>query len=300
VAAKQDAGFAKRLTSPTMRAMSVARLFSCVALALLAFAGNSLLCRLALKNTTIDAATFTTVRLVSGAVTLWCIVQLRARAAPQGNWMGALALFAYAATFSLAYLHLPAGTGALLLFGAVQASMLCYGLLRGERLSARQLCGLLLALGGLIALLLPGVSAPPLASAMLMISAGIAWGAYSLLGRKAADPLRATAGNFLRTVPLTLAFSVASLHWFAWDTRGVLYAIASGAITSGIGYAIWYGALPHLKAMQAATVQLAVPAIAALGGIVLLGEAPTLRLLLCALAILGGIALVLVRKAPGG
>lgn len=277
--------------------MSVARLFSCVALALLAFAGNSLLCRLALKNTTIDAATFTTVRLVSGAVTLWCIVRLRARAAPQGNWTGALALFAYAATFSLAYLRLPVGTGALLLFGAVQASMLCYGLMRGERLAARQLCGLLVALCGLIALLLPGITAPPLASALLMIAAGIAWGAYSLLGRKAADPLRATAGNFLRTVPLTLAFSVASLQWFAWDTRGMLYAIASGAITSGIGYAIWYSALPHLKAMQAATVQLAVPAVAALGGIVLLGEAPTLRLLLCALAILGGIALVLARKA---
>ena len=273
--------------------MSRFRLIACVLLALLAFAGNSLLCRVALRSTGIDAATFTTIRLAAGALILGALVHGRGDGGRGGSWAGASALFTYAAAFSLAYLRLSAGTGALLLFGAVQASMLGWGLLRGERLTMRQAAGLSLAVGGLAALLLPGASAPPVSSALLMMAAGTAWGAYSLLGRGAGDPLRATAGNFLRALPFTLAFSVLSLRAFAWDAAGVACAIASGALTSGVGYAIWYAALPRLKATHAATVQLAVPVIAALGGILLLGEAPTLRLLLCALAILGGIALVI-------
>ena len=274
--------------------MSRWRLFICVTLALLAFAGNSLLCRAALNGTAIDAATFTTMRLASGALMLWGIALLRSHATRAGSWPAALALFVYAAAFSIAYLQLSAGTGALLLFGAVQASMIGYGLLRGERLATQQAIGLLLALGGLLALLLPGLSAPPLRSALLMLMAGAAWGAYSLLGRNAGDALQATAGNFLRALPLTIVFSAVSAQMISWDVRGLLYAIASGALTSGIGYAIWYTALPRLKAVQAATVQLSVPVVAALGGVLLLGESLTLRLLLCATAILGGIALVIV------
>lgn len=277
--------------------MSRLRLFICVVLALLAFAGNSLLCRLALKSTAVDAATFTSVRLASGALSLGLIVALRRHSARAGSWPAALALFVYAAAFSLAYVQLSAGTGALLLFGAVQASMIGYGLVRGERFTPRQVAGLLLALGGLLALLLPGLSAPPLRSSLLMLAAGGAWGAYSLLGRNAGDPLQATAGNFLRTLPLTIMFSASAVQLFSWDARGVLYAVASGALTSGIGYAIWYTALPRLKALQAATVQLSVPVVAALGGVALLGESLTLRLLLCGVAILGGIALVIVEKA---
>jgi drug/metabolite transporter (DMT)-like permease len=187
---------------------------------------------------------------------------------------------------------LPTGTGALLLFGAVQATMIGRGLLAGERLSPLQWCGLALALGGLTGLLLPGVSAPPMAGALLMVVAGIAWGAYSLRGRIAGDATAKTAGNFLRAVPFALALSAVMLRDARVDAAGIACAVASGALTSGIGYAIWYTALPHLRAASAATVQLSVPALAAIAGIVLLGEPPTWRLALATLAILGGIALV--------
>jgi drug/metabolite transporter (DMT)-like permease len=268
------------------------------ALALLAFAGNSLLCRAALQHTPIDAPSFTTIRLVSGALTLWLLVQLtRREATGRGSWPSALALFAYAAAFSFAYVSLPAGTGALLLFGAVQTGMIGWGLLKGERFSPLQWIGLLLALAGLVGLLLPGLAAPPLGAALLMIAAGLAWAVYSLRGRGAGDPLRVTAGNFVRTAPVALVMSLLFLGSAQVDPAGALYAIASGAITSGIGYAIWYAALPHLKAISAATLQLSVPVIAAVGGIVWLGEPLTLRLLLAASAIVGGIALV-IRRQP--
>ena len=276
--------------------MSRLRLIGLVVLALMAFAGNSLLCRQALRVTPIDAATFTSVRLIAGAVALWIIVRVRDRKGATGTWRSALALFAYAAAFSFAYTSLPAGTGALLLFGAVQATMIGYGLWRGERMRPAQVAGLLLAFAGLVVLTLPGVSAPPLQGALLMLAAGVAWGIYSLRGKGAGDPLRATAGNFLRCVPLALASSLAAWHWFSPDAVGIAYAIASGALTSGVGYAIWYTALPGLKATHAATVQLSVPVIAAIGGIVLLHEQVTLRLLLAAIAILGGIALVVLDK----
>lgn len=274
-----------------------ARLITLTSLALLAFAGNSLLCRAALQHTSIDAASFTTIRLVSGALVLWLLVRLRSGGATGwGNWPSALALFAYAAAFSFAYVSLPAGTGALLLFGAVQAGMIGWGLWKGERFSAMQLAGLALALGGLVGLLLPGLSAPPLAGALLMIAAGLAWGVYSLRGKGAGDPMRVTAGNFLRAAPMALLMSLLMLQQAALDWAGVGYAVASGAMTSGIGYAIWYTALPALKATQAASLQLSVPVIAALGGIVLLGEPLTLRLVMASVAILGGIALVIRRR----
>ncbi|WP_277374021.1 DMT family transporter [Pseudomonas sp. AA-38] len=278
-----------------------ARTLLLTALAMLAFAGNSLLCRLALRETEIDAASFTFIRLLSGALSLWVLLQLRHTRQPMaGNWPGALALFLYAAAFSFAYLQLDAGVGALLLFGAVQLSMLLWGLLRGERLSPLATLGTLLASAGLLALLLPGASAPPFSAALLMLIAGIAWGAYSLLGRGQGDPLAVTAGNFLRATPLAVLLAVALSNQLQWDGPGLLYALLSGALTSGIGYAIWYSALPGLRASQAATVQLSVPILAALGGSLLLGEALSLRLLLSAAAVLGGIALVLGSRQRAG
>ena len=269
------------------------------ALAMLAFAGNSLLCRLALRETEIDAASFTAVRLTSGALMLAVLLRLRSVSRPMaGSWPGALALFTYAAAFSFAYLHLDTGVGALLLFGAVQLSMLLWGLWRGERLPALATFGTLLAGGGLLFLLLPGASAPPLSAALLMLLAGSAWGAYSLLGRGQGDPLAVTAGNFLRATALGLLLAVPLFAQLQSDAAGLFYAVLSGALTSGIGYAIWYSALPGLRASQAATVQLSVPILAALAGSLVLGEALSLRLMLSAVAVLGGIALVLGSRQP--
>jgi drug/metabolite transporter (DMT)-like permease len=283
--------------------MSYARIIVLTSLAMIAFAGNSLLCRVALANTSIDAASFTTIRLISGAVMLWLLVRMRRRTQKgAGSWLSAFALFAYAAGFSFAYLSLPAGTGALLLFGAVQATMIGHGIWVGERLLRMQFVGLVLALGGLVGLLLPGLSAPPLHGSILMLGAGIAWGVYSLRGKSSADPVTVTAGNFLRAVPIAAALSVFILGGASLDQAGFWYAIASGALASGIGYAIWYTALPGLKATQAATVQLSVPVIAALGGTMFLSEPVTPRLLLTSVAILGGIGLVILErteKTPG-
>jgi drug/metabolite transporter (DMT)-like permease len=264
---------------------------------MLDFAGNSLLCRVALKSTGIDAASFTSIRLISAAITLWLVVRLSSKTSSgKGNWPSAIALFAYAAGFSFAYINLTAATGALLLFGAVQTTMIGYGIWRGERLLKLQFLGLILALGGLVGLTLPGFSAPPLVSALLMIGAGAAWGIYSLRGKGAGDPTLVTAGNFLRTVPITVALSLLMIAHITWDSAGIWYAVMSGALTSGIGYAIWYKALPALKATQAATVQLSVPVIAAMGGIILLGEPLSLRLILASIAIISGIALVILER----
>lgn len=220
-----------------------------------------------------------------------------------GSWFSALALFIYAAAFSFAYVSLAAGTGALLLFAAVQATMIAWGLHRGDQFHLRQCVGLLLALAGLFVLLLPGISAPSFGASILMLCAGLAWGIYSLRGKTAANPACATAGNFLRATPMALLLGVGSLHWIRLDRVGLEYAITSGAITSGLGYVIWYGALTGLKATSAATVQLSVPVLAAVGGIVFLGEAMTLRFFASSLAVLGGIALVVIEKgqavAPG-
>ena len=275
----------------------LARVIALTSLAMIAFAGNSLLCRIALTHTTIDAATFTTIRLMSGAAALWLVVRMR-RGTPAGagNWASAFALFVYAAGLSFAYVRLPAATGALLLFGAVQATMIGYGICAGERLAKFQLVGLMLALGGLVGLLLPGFSAPPLYGSVLMLSAGVAWGIYSLSGKGKGDPTRVTAGNFLRAVPIAATLSLVTLQESSLDLAGFWCAALSGALASGAGYVVWYTALPALKAANAATVQLSVPVIAAVGGVLLLGEPISLRMILASVAILGGIALVIVKK----
>ncbi len=271
-------------------------------LAMIAFAGNSLLCRMALKHTGLDPASFTSIRILSGALVLWLVTRGRGNIrCLAGSWPSALALFAYAACFSYAYVSLTASTGALLLFGAVQATMIGYGLCAGERLKMRQSVGLACAFLGLAGLLLPGLSAPPLLGSLLMLGAGGAWGIYSLRGKGRADPTCETTGNFLRAAPLAILLSLITIRWNTWDGSGVWYAVASGAVASGLGYAVWYGALRGLKATSAASVQLSVPVIAAVGGIIFLDEVITLRLLAASTAILGGIALVLIdrRKHPG-
>lgn len=275
------------------------------ALAMLAFAGNSLLCRMALTLNGVDAASFTSVRLVSGAVALWLLVRFRGGAKTDlayGNWGSALALFAYAALFSYAYVGMTAATGALLLFGAVQASMIGWGLVHGERLRPLQTLGFAAALAGLAALMLPGFATPQTGVALAMLGAGVAWGVYSLRGKattpgQTADPLATTCGNFVRTVPMALALSAVALPSLRLDAAGLALAVASGAVTSGLGYAMWYRALPALQATQAATVQLSVPVIAAVGGVLILGEHFTWQLLVSSVAILGGTALVLRKPA---
>jgi drug/metabolite transporter (DMT)-like permease len=267
------------------------------ALAMLAFAANSLLCRLALQQDRIDPASFGAIRLLAGALVL-AVAMRRGRQTPAPDgWRARLSsaalLFAYVALFSFAYVSLAAGTGALILFGAVQLTMLGAGLLAGERFTPAGWMGLALALAGLATLLLPGAAAPSLRGAVLMAGAGVAWGGYSLRGRGAADPLAATAASFLRAAPLGVLLALGYAAHAHADARGVGLAVASGALSSGLGYVVWYAALRRLTAMQAATVQLSVPPLAAFGGVLLLGEALTLRLGLASLAILGGIALVL-------
>ncbi len=285
-----------RAASPAFDFEASLRTLALTAVAMLAFAANSVLCRLALAQTAIDPAIFTLTRIASGAFVLWLLSAGAGRARPQGgSFAAAFALFAYAAAFSFAYLWLPAGTGALLLFGAVQATMVIAGLARGERPGALQWAGFTLALAGFAALLAPGVSAPAPAGAALMLAAGVAWGVYSLLGRRARDPLGATAGNFLRAVPLAALLALAA-RGGAYPVAGLAYAALSGALASGLGYAVWYAALPGLGTAQAASVQLSVPVITAIGGALVLGEAPTLRLVGASMAVLGGIALVIAAR----
>jgi drug/metabolite transporter (DMT)-like permease len=298
--------------------------------AMIAFASNSLLCRLALKQTGIDAATFTLIRVLSGAAALWLIMGMRIRLtvdrppAPRadsfslslhitnhspiggtttfdaGDWLSAFALFVYAAAFSFAYVGLSAGTGALLLFGAVQVTMILWGLHEGERLDAIQIIGFVIAMAGLVVLIFPGLTAPPLFSSILMAGAGVAWGIYSLRGKAGRDPVGSTAGNFLRAALFATALSILLLSRMRLNRAGIFYAVTSGAVTSGLGYVIWYSALSGLKATSAATVQLSVPVLAATGGILLLGEPITLLYVFASLAVLGGIFLVVIEKRQSG
>jgi drug/metabolite transporter (DMT)-like permease len=267
-------------------------------LAMIAFAANSVLCRLALGDGHMDAASFASVRVISGALALAAIVLYRS-AGPvprDADWRAALALFVYMAFFSFAYVSLGAGTGALVLFGAVQLTMFIVALRSGEAFSAISWVGLLFAIAGLVYLVSPGVTAPDPRGAILMAVAGIAWGIYSLLGRQAADPTRATAWNFLLSVPLVAITSLFFMDQFHTTSFGIALAVASGILASGIGYVIWYAALRGLAATSAATVQLSVPVIAAIGGVVLLSEDLTLRLLIASAATLGGVAIVLMQR----
>lgn len=269
------------------------------AVAMMAFAANSLLCRAALGARAVDALTFTSVRLVSGALVLALLV--RGRASTRGRftaWRLGAALFAYAIGFSLAYTRITAAVGALLLFGAVQVTMIGAGLVAGERPIVREWLGLALALGGLVGLTFPGLAAPDPTGAAVMLAAGVAWGVYSLGARSSGEPLVANAASFACSVPLALVAQAVG----SWTTpprltaTGLALAVISGAVTSGIGYAVWYAAVRGLTAAQAAIVQLSVPPLAALGAVALLGETLGLRLIVSGAAVLGGIAVAFAAR----
>lgn len=266
---------------------------------MIAFAANSVLCRMALGGHHIDAASFTSIRLSAGAVALLGILLIRRIpfAIRRPNWKTVGSLFAYMACFSFAYQYLDAGTGALILFGAVQLTMISAALFAGEKLSLMVSSGLVIAVAGLVVLLFPGVTVPNPVGAVLMGIAGAAWGFYSLGGRGATDPTATTATNFLYAVPLALILSALSLGSASLETYGIALAIASGAITSGVGYVIWYAALPLLSATRAASVQLSVPAIAAFGGVLILGEPVSLRLIIATIMLISGISLVLWNRS---
>jgi drug/metabolite transporter (DMT)-like permease len=268
-------------------------------LALVAFAANSLLCRIALHDGAVDAATFSTIRFTSGAVTLLLITIWSGRPAfpVAGSWTSAALLAAYAVPFSFAYTGLSTGTGALIMFGTVQVTMLAAALGSGERPHAAQWIGLSLALTGLVVLVFPGLASPPLAAAALMTVAGVTWGLYSVRGRGETNPLADTTGNFVRSVPLIAAVSLATLPRVHIEARGLALAVASGAVASGLGYVIWYAALRGLTGMQSAVVQLSVPILAALGGVIFLTETISIRLVVSGVLVLGGIALALTLRA---
>ncbi|WP_371195594.1 DMT family transporter [Glaciecola sp. SC05] len=275
-------------------------------LALVAFAANSVLCRLALASGEIDPSGFTIVRLVSGAVTLVLILLIRekheGRSAikllAKGSWLGAFALFIYALGFSYAYVQLDTGSGALVLFGSVQLSMIAFGLYKGERFNEYQWSGLLLALVGLVYLLWPSISTPSMLGAALMMLAGLAWGVYSILGKSSTDALADTACNFLRSTVFVALLLALSFSQIAFSLHGLALAVASGAFASGVGYAVWYSVLPKLTSMHAAVAQLSVPIIAGLGGVVLVNEALTLHLSLASVMVLGGVLIVIKLKSP--
>lgn len=268
-------------------------------IAMLAFATNSVLARLALVGGDMDALGYSGVRLISGAAVLGALVlarRLEGQGYPTalgGSWRGAAALFGYALAFSIAYLMLGAGTGALILFATVQMSILGWAIAKGERPGLLEAAGIGVAFIGLVYLVSPGLVAPNPMGAALMAGAGICWAAYTLLGRGSISPLVDTAGNFIRCLPLAAILAVVGVATHGATWRGAAYAIASGAIASGLGYAIWYAVLPHLSRIRAAFVQLTVPAIAAAGGALLIGESLTLRLVVATMAILGGVALAL-------
>jgi drug/metabolite transporter (DMT)-like permease len=268
----------------------MARIATATIFALLAFAANSILCRMALRVATIDPLTFTSIRIVSGAITLMLVLLFRSRRVRMGgSWISALELIGYAATFSVAYTALTAGTGALLLFGAVQVVMIAAGYRAGERINRAVATGWLAAVGGIIALTLPSVSSPPLWASFLMLLAGIAWGLYSLRGRRSSEPIAETAGNFVRAVPIALILNALMFSKAFCTSRGVLLAALSGALASGLGYAAWYTALPRMRSMTAANLQLCVPVIAALFGAFMFKEAITTRLVVASIFVLGGV-----------
>jgi len=268
-------------------------------MALIAFAANSVLCRMALGDNSIDAPTFTIIRLLSGVLVLQFILRVKTaddKLPSKGSWSAAFMLFAYAICFSYAYITLDTGTGALILFGSVQITMILFSLFTGDRLHIAQWIGVLIAFGGFVILVLPGVTTPSLAGFILMTLAGIAWGGYTLEGKSSANPLMDTAFNFTRTLPVVIILALVTLQNSHSTRDGIILAVLSGGIASGIGYAIWYTALGGLSAVQAAVVQLLVPVIAAIGGVIFVAEAITLRLTFSAVLILGGILLVFLGR----
>jgi len=299
------------------------KVFIYTAFALVAFAFNSILCRLALRGDEADAAGFAAVRLGSGALALVAISYLAARvssrkvsegkagdarlAAPSeqatdrsatitGNWPSAFFLFAYAVCFSFAYLGLTAGTGALILFGSVQMTMVATAIVRGERPAPFEWVGFVIAVGGLVYLVLPGLASPPLTSSLLMAAAGVSWAAYTLRGKSSRDPLADTTGNFIRSLPFAAVIAIVFLPNLYLTPRGWLLAIISGAVTSGAGYTIWYSVVKAHTTTRAAVLQLSVPVIAASIGVVFLAEPADVRLVAAAVLILGGIGLTIIGR----
>ncbi len=276
---------------PTQRGSVTAAL---TFITVLAFASNSILCRVALATEGIDPASFTAVRIVSGALTLWCVSAfIRRRGRPKGSWLSASMLALYAVAFSFAYISLGIGTGAMIVMGSVQATMIIGGIRTGERPGLTQWIGALTAMGGLVYLTSPGAAAPPPAGSLLMICAGFAWGVYSLRGRGSADPVTTTTDNFLRAVPMVLVVNLIMFGGVHWSAKGMILGLVSGSLTSGLGYVVWYAALRGLTATRAAVVQLAVPVVAAMGGVVLLSEVISTRLVVASVIILGGVGLTL-------
>ncbi len=267
------------------------------AITLVAFASNSVLCRMALAHGAIDPTSFANLRILSGAATLWIIsVLFRRRSRPSGSWISASMLALYAFAFSYAYVSLSTGTGALILMGSVQMTMIVAGIRAGERPIPIQWIGLLLALGGTVYLVSPGITGPPVIGSTLMILAGFAWGVYSLRGRGSGDPITTTTDNFIRAVPILLVLNLLHIGEMRWSTQGVLLAVISGSLTSGIGYVLWYAALRGLTATRAAVVQLAVPVIAAMAGVLFLSEEIVARLVIASVAVLGGVGLAVAGR----
>lgn len=280
-------------------ASALLRTFIFTGIALVAFAANSVLGRLALGANKIDASSFTAVRLLSGAIVLFVITQFRRNETvsnTRGSWSAGLMLFLYAATFSFAYITLDTATGALILFGAVQITIILLSLISGNRLHLSEWLGVGIAFGGFVYLFLPDISTPSITGFVLMTVAGIAWGIYTIKGRGSQKPLLDTAYNFIRTAPLATLLVIATMRNMHYSTEGILLAMLSGAVASGMGYSIWYAALGGLSATQSAVVQLSVPVIAALGGVIFVSEPITLRLTLAGSMILGGILLVILGR----
>ncbi len=271
-----------------------------IALTLVAFAANSLLCRMALGGDLIDPGSFMAIRLVSGAVALipisrW-LGEKKTQRPTKGSWVSGFLLFAYAAAFSWAYVSLNTGTGALVLFGSVQLTMIAAALLSGESLESAQWIGLAAAIGGLVYLVLPGISAPDPLGALLMCVSGIAWGFYSIRGKGTLAPIAMTAGNFLRSTPMAIVTFALAFSGTHWKPQGILLALISGVLTSGLGYVLWYKVLPSLTMTQAAVLQLLVPVLAAFAGVAFLSEQLSARLITASVMILGGVAWAVIRR----
>ena len=282
--------------------------FCFTTLALLAFAGNSVLCRLALAEQSIDAVSFTVIRLVSGICVLWLLVRIIGNNHASNStgtrlnntWLSALCLFIYAVAFSYAYIQLDTGTGALILFAAVQISMLTFALYSGESLSKFAISGFVLAISGFVYLVAPNLSTPSFGGFVLMAVSGLAWAAYTLLGKKSKNPIQDSYTNFVHTLPFICLIS-ATVYFIAPESidislTGLLLATTSGAVASGIGYAIWYAALNNLSAANAAVLQLLVPVLAAFSGVIFLNEVLTIEFILSATMVLGGILMVILNN----